>query len=774
MRYGGQRIVNAALSTTAEAELLASLFERLPYVLGINLAIAACAVVAFSISEPQGPIALWFGVMLASLVYRFLVWYRFRRSSEIRPADPGWTRHFTFAAGLNGAAWGLAPVLFYNPESSVAQVFIPFILAGMSGGSLVGLSGSVSAFFAFYISLAAPYALRLVWEGDQAHLTMAAAVLIYMVGIGWLGRSFNGYLRQSVRLAGENEQLLSALRQKTKELQEKSSQLEVTFEHINQGVAVFDRKHHLITCNRRHRELCDNATEVFLPGTDTGHAVGSRPDQELQEHPACRMPNGSHPRSRNRRFDWIGAKGRFLQIEDNPMPSGGFVRTSTDVTDRKRHEAHILHLAQHDSLTGLPNRMLFHDRLNQALSFALRKRGQLAVLLLDLDGFKTINDTLGHDAGDRLLQQTADRLKSCIRGSDTLARLGGDEFVIIQMELWQKEDAAALAERISNAFRETFDLGGQNVHVGTSIGIAIGEPGRQGPDSPGELLRHADLALYQAKVDMRGGHCFFEEGMSVRIQRRKSLEHDLRVALAKKQLELHYQPQLDLRTGEMTGVEALLRWRHPELGWIPPADVIPLAEESDLIVSIGEWVLGEACAQAAAWPSLNMAVNLSPIQFMRSDLVKTVETALATTGLPAERLELEITESVWLSDCEKAMTTLNRLRGLGVRVALDDFGTGYASISYLLRFPFDKIKIDRSFIQGIDRMTEANAVVHALIGLGRSIGMRASAEGVETPAQIEHLRKEGCEEVQGFYYGEPVLAQEIDTILDNSNSYFIH
>ncbi len=766
--------MNPALSTTAEAELLESLFERLPYVLGINLAIAVCAVVAFSISEPRGLIALWFGVMLTSLIYRFMVWHRFRRASETRADDPGWTRRFTFSAGLNGAAWGLAPVLFYDPESSVAQVFIPFVLAGMSGGSLVGLSGSVSAFFAFYLSLAAPYALRLIWEGDQAHLTMAAAVLIYMVGIGWLGRSFNGYLRQSVRLAGENEHLLTALRQKTNELEEKSSQLEVTFERINQGVAVFDRDHRLITCNGRHRELCDNASEAFLPGIGAGQAAGSRAEPEQQVKQACKLPDDTHARCRNRRFDWIGAKGRFLQIEDNPMPSGGFVRTSTDVPDRKRHEAHILHLAHHDSLTGLPNRMLFQDRLDQALSLAVRKRSRLAVLLLDLDRFKTINDTLGHDAGDRLLEQTAVRLKSCIRGSDTLARLGGDEFVIIQMELGMKEDAVALAERISCAFRETFDLGGQNVHVGTSIGIAIAEPGRKGADSPGELLRHADLALYQAKLDMRGGHCFFEEGMNVRIQRRKSLEHDLRAALAGKQLELHYQPQLDLRTGEMTGVEALLRWRHPELGWIPPADVIPLAEESDLIVAIGEWVLGEACAQAAAWPSLNMAVNLSPIQFMRSDLVATVETALARTGLPPERLELEITESAWLSDCEKTMATLNRLRGLGVRVALDDFGTGYASISYLLRFPFDKIKIDRSFIQGLDRMAEANAVVHALIGLGHSIGMRASAEGVETPAQIEHLRKEGCEEVQGFYYGEPVLAREIGAMLSNSQAHFMN
>lgn len=761
-------------STMAESDLLASLFERLPYVLGINLAIAVCAVIAFSITEPPELIMLWFGAMLASLIYRLKVWHDFRRSSEERRDDPRWTRRFTLAAGLNGGAWGLAPVLFYNPESIIAQTFLPFVLAGMSGGSLLGLSGSKSAFFAFYISLAAPYALRLVWEADQAHLTMAAAVLIYMIGIGWLGWSFNGYLRQSVRLAGENERLLLALRQRTSEFQEKSSQLEVTFEHINQGVAVFDQNDCLMTCNRRHLELCGDATEAFLPGIETGSGRHLDAVQERGQAAVSVPAEPTRPRSRARRFDWIGAKGCFLQIEDNPMPNGGFVRTSTDVTDRRRQEAHVLHLAHHDALTGLPNRMLFQDRLEQALRLAYRKHNRVAVLLLDLDRFKTINDTLGHDSGDQLLQQTADRLKSCIRGSDTLARLGGDEFVIIQMELGLTEDAVALAERINCAFMDTFDLGGQSVHVGTSIGIAIAEPGQIDADSPGELLRHADLALYQAKRDMRGGHCFFEEGMNVRIQRRKSLEQDLRAALARKQLELHYQPQHDLRTGKMTGVEALLRWRHPEFGWIPPTDVIPLAEESDLIVAIGDWVLSEACAQAAAWPSLNMAVNLSPIQFMRSDLVETVETVLESTGLPAERLELEITESVWLSDCDQVISTLNRLRGLGVRVALDDFGTGYASISYLLRFPFDKIKIDRSFIQGLDRMTEADAVVHALIGLGRSIGMRASAEGVETPAQIEHLRKEGCEEVQGFYYGGPVMAHQIGTMLADSHAHFIN
>lgn len=757
--------MNAASSTAAETVLLASLFERLPYVLVINFAIAICSVVAFSGEASQNTVLIWFGTMLAALGARLKVWRDFQKLGSHRAKDPDWVQRFSIVAGLNGAAWGLAAVLFYNPDSLTSQIFLPFVLAGMSGGSLVGLSGSMPAFFAFYISLAAPYALRLCWEGGQAHLTMAAVVCIYMLGIGWLGRSFNLYLKGSVRLAGENEHLVAALSEKTVELEEKSSQLGVTFEHINQGIAVFDRNDQLVTSNRRYQELSDDPSDIL------GNASLINPTKD-HDRPSNNSGDGNntrvmdaHRRRECLRFERLSSKGRYLQIEDSPIPCGGFVRTSTDITDRKHHETHILHLAHHDPLTNLPNRLLFQDRLEQALRLAKRQRCPLALLLLDLDRFKTINDTLGHEAGDRLLRQTAGRLQSCLRGSDTLARLGGDEFVIIQAELNQPADAAILARRIISTFSEAFDLNGQAVHVGTSIGIALTESELDERGCSGELLRHADLALYQAKTGARGSYCFFEEAMNTRIQTRKTLEHDLRQALNEQRLELHYQPQLDLKTGLMTGVEALLRWPHPELGWIPPSEFIPLAEESDLIVGIGEWVLATACAQAVAWPSLTMAVNLSPVQLKRSDIASIVEETLEATGLPAQRLELEITESVLLHDSQATMDTLNRLRGQGVRVALDDFGTGYASISYLLRFPFDKIKIDRSFVQGLDRMAEANAVVHALIGLGRSIGMRASAEGVETTAQIEHLRNEGCEEVQGFYFSRPAVANNIGNLI---------
>lgn len=749
--------MNVGKSTKAEFILLTSLFNRLPQVLCINLMIAICALVAFSTVADALSLSVWFATMLAALAARLKVWHEFR-SSQQDGDQQSMTFRFAASAGFNGAAWGFAAILFYEPQSIASQTFLPFILAGMSGGSLVGLSGCLPAFVAFYVSLTTPYALRLLWEGDHVHLTMAAATLIYMIGIGWLGRSFNGYLKNSVRLASENERLVTALREKSDELEEKSTHLEATFEHINQGVAVFDQSERLVTCNRRYRELCTKPPII----TDLAYEderSGSEMETDINR-PASHSKPGAPYQFESRR-----ANGRCLQIEDSPMPGGGFVRTSTDVTDRKRNESRILHLAQHDSLTKLPNRLLFTDRLGQAIQSIQRDDKLVAVLLLDLDNFKPINDTLGHAAGDDLLKQVAERLRSCIRQCDTLARLGGDEFVIVQSGIDHPGRAATLAKRIGKSLDDYFDLSGHSVCIGTSIGLAVSDDSKLTQSSADALLRQADLALYRAKVKARGGYCFFEESMKLRIQNRKSMERDLRSDLANDRLQLHYQPQINLTTGAITGVEALVRWEHPERGWISPSEFIPIAEESDLIVSVGEWVLATACRQAVLWPDITMAVNLSPVQLQRSDVVGMVLSTLNETGLPPQRLELEITESALLHDDQAAIETLQQLRSIGVRVALDDFGTGYASISYLLRFPFDKIKIDRSFVQDLDRVAAANAVVHAMIGLGRSIGMRASAEGVETTAQIEYLRKEGCEEVQGFYCSRPLLAGNVGELL---------
>ena len=429
-----------------------------------------------------------------------------------------------------------------------------------------------------------------------------------------------------------------------------------------------------------------------------------------------------------------------------------------DMTERKAAEAQIRFMATQDALTGLPNRTLFRDRLEQELIRARRGGEKVALLCLDLDRFKDVNDLRGHGAGDELLAQVGARLTTAGRETDTVARLGGDEFVIVQSGLGQPEDAAAFAARLVATFAEAFDLDGELMVVGASIGIALFPT--DGGDAE-TLLRNADTALYRAKADGRGTYRMFEPAMDARLQARRALEYDLRQALVQRQFEVYYQPQAETRSRRVTGFEALVRWWHPKHGMIAPADFIPLAEETGLIVPLGEWVLRAACAAAAGWPPhIRVCVNLSPVQFARGGLVNLIEKALRAHRLAPARLELEITEGVLIKDSEQALETLNQLKALGVRIAMDDFGTGYSSLSYLQRFPFDKIKIDQSFICALENDTDSAAIVRAVIGLGRSLKMPVIAEGLETPEQLELLRREHCEEIQGYLIGYPMPLEE--------------
>ena len=449
--------------------------------------------------------------------------------------------------------------------------------------------------------------------------------------------------------------------------------------------------------------------------------------------------------------------GSVLSIHCRPLPDGGAVLTYDDVTEERRTQKRMTHMAFHDALTGLPNRVLFREHMELALP-RVRRGGQLAVLCLDLDGFKGVNDTLGHPAGDELLRQVARRLKGCTRETDLVARLGGDEFAVVQADAEQPTDAATLAERLVEALRAPFDLRGQRVEIGTSIGVVLADGTGATAD---ELLRGADIALYRAKAEGRGTWRFFEPGMDAEMQARRRLEADLRRALAEGQFELFYQPLIEADTQALTGFEALLRWRHPERGMVSPAEFIPLAEEVGLIRPMGAWVLDKACADAATWPAhVKVAVNLSPVQFVKGDLVRQVERALSASGLPARRLELEITESVLLQDNEATLGILHRLRALGVSIAMDDFGTGYSSLSYLRSFPFDKIKVDQSFVRGLDRGKGGVEIVRAVVGLGKALGMDVLAEGVETAEQFGILRAEGCDELQGYLFGRPVPESE--------------
>ncbi len=451
-----------------------------------------------------------------------------------------------------------------------------------------------------------------------------------------------------------------------------------------------------------------------------------------------------HNRLLARAWEEVEQQNRVLEVRDHELLS---------------KNARINFMAHHDVLTGLPNRLRFHEQLDEALGRRLRYGDGVALLCLDLDHFKQVNDMLGHPTGDALLKEMAARLRGCVREGDAIARLGGDEFAVLQCGARQPEAASKLAQRIVEALSAPYDLGADRAVVGASVGIALAAPDLFSADV---LLRSADMALYQAKANGRGTFCFFENGMNEQMQARRALELDLREALARGEFEVFYQPLFDLRTQYVCGFEALLRWRHPERGLVTPTAFIPLAEELGIIIPIGEWVVAQACKEAATWPDgVTVAVNLSPVQFRSPGLVGAVRRALADSGLPPRRLELEITESALLHDSEAVLATLHQLRATGLRTALDDFGTGYSSLSYLRSFPFDKLKIDQSFVREMAYRPDCLAIVISVLGLARELGMATTAEGVETEDQLERLRAAGCTQVQGFLFARPRPAAEI-------------
>ena len=449
---------------------------------------------------------------------------------------------------------------------------------------------------------------------------------------------------------------------------------------------------------------------------------------------------------------------RAIPFEGRPATLTAVV----DVTEMRRAEARIVHMAHHDALTDLPNRVLFRARLTEAMAGLPGRAGCVGLLCLDLDHFKVVNDSLGHPAGDDLLRQVSSRLRICAAQAGTVARLGGDEFAIV-VGAERPEAVVACAEAVVAALSRPFGLAGQEVTVGVSIGVALAPEHGTDPDL---LLRKGDMALYAAKAEGRRTVRLFEPTMDAALQARRALEADLRAAVAAGALDVHYQPILSVRSLAVTGCEALLRWHHPERGFVSPAEFVPVAEEAGLIGQIGEWVLRTACREAAGWPEpLRIAVNLSPVQFRNPGLALGVAAALAATGLPAHRLELEITETVLLSENAANIAMLHALRDLGVRIAIDDFGTGYSSLSYLRAFPFDKIKIDRSFTRALGLDGHSTAIVRAVIELGASLGITTVAEGVETQEQFLHLRAGPCDEVQGFLFGRPVPAAELRRLL---------
>jgi diguanylate cyclase (GGDEF)-like protein/PAS domain S-box-containing protein len=553
---------------------------------------------------------------------------------------------------------------------------------------------------------------------------------------------------------------LGALASTQHSLQDQNYRFDTAINNMSQGLVMFDSAERLVVYNNQYVAMYGLSHDAVKPGCTLTELLKHRaekgnliPDREQYRTALLEQIKSGEKTD----FVLEDRDGRAILITNQPMANGGWVATHEDITERREAEAKISHMALHDALTNLPNRLFFREQMESRLSHLSRDQ-KFAVLCLDLDRFKNVNDTLGHPFGDKLLRQVADRMGECLRAGDMLARLGGDEFAVLLGNIKQPNEATVLASRLIDVAAAPFDLDGHQVQIGVSIGIAMAPTDAADADL---LLKSADMALYRAKMDGRGTYRFFETEMDTLLQKRRVLELDLRKALIYGQFEVYYQPLIKLETNEISSFEALIRWNHPERGLIPPLDFIPFAEETALIVPIGEWVLRQACAEAMKWPSdVSVAVNLSPTQFKMRNLTSMVMSALAESGLPAQRLELEITESVLLLESETTLATLHQLRGLGVRISMDDFGTGYSSLSYLRSFPFDKIKIDQSFVHDVNDNSDSKAIIRAITSLGASLGMSTTAEGVETEEELRYLMQQGCTEVQGYLFSKPKPASE--------------
>lgn len=537
-------------------------------------------------------------------------------------------------------------------------------------------------------------------------------------------------------------------------VRDKERQLATAVNNMAQGVVMFDDSQRLIVCNDRYLEMYELSPEVVKPGCSLAEVIEERRRRKglnrdaatYREELVSAMSSGTTLTATVEYED-----GRVVYVVNRPIGNGFWVGTHDDITDRKRTERLIAHMAHHDSLTDLPNRSTFAAQLQKSLDKAAGDNGSFALICIDLDRFKEVNDVFGHQTGDGLLREVGERLQAAAEGA-FLARLGGDEFSLIAAEGPQPATAEALAERLVEAINRDIEVDGQLMRVGVSVGVAIYPA--DGTDAK-TLQANADAALYRAKSEGRGLVRFFQPSMDESLRERRVLQHDLRSALARNELYLDYQPQADM-AGNITGFEALVRWRHPTRGLITPATFIPIAEESGLIIPIGEWILREACREATSWPNpLQIAINLSPVQFRHGDLPGLVHAILLETGLNSSRLELEITEGVLIGDYSRAIAILGRLKALGVRIAMDDFGTGYSSLSYLQAFSFDKIKIDRAFVSNLSRRGQAAAIIRAVIGLGRGLNLPVVAEGVETSDQLSFLSEEACNGVQGYLIGRP-------------------
>ncbi len=582
------------------------------------------------------------------------------------------------------------------------------------------------------------------WLHQAEALAFGAVVIVLAIAFG------------TVRLAVYIERLADAQAREAIQTQVavQYKRFNNAMDNIVQGLAMYDRNNSLIACNKRYAEIYGLPVELTGPGVTRAQILAYRGDRgfgKVVSEP-CKEPDGSVLIISEL------SDGRIIAQRKKRLVDGGWVSTHEDITVRHQAEEKVKEMARSDALTGLSNRVEFKQRLEQCLAEARRRTSKYAVLYLDLDHFKAVNDALGHPLGDKLLREVAARIKAVIRESDTIARLGADEFAIVQRVLYVPRDAVRLAERLIASVSKSYTIDGNDIEIGASIGISLAPDDSVDCD---ELIRNADMALYHAKAN-RGSFSFFKPSMDEQVRSRRKMENDLRIALAEQQFELYFQPVVSVSDRRVNSFEALLRWKHPERGSVPPSEFIPLAEENGLIVPIGEWVLQMACREAAKWPShIKVAVNVSAVQLRSPGILQSVSEAIDAAGIEGSRLIVEVTESVMITDADQAISTLHSIRDIGSAISMDDFGTGYSSLSYLRRFPFDKIKIDQSFVSELGQRDDSAAIVRAATGLAKALGMEAVAEGVETEEQLALVAAEGCAEAQGYLISSPMPAPDV-------------
>lgn len=697
------------------------------------------AVVAFWKSDFLLPLCAW------GLCMTVLAGVRIHASTILQTVTPDKVvsnkRLIEYIAMATGTGWGVGALLISSVATPTQFILASFIAAAVMGSSATTYA-SLSRAAHLFVAPIATGCLISLWIPDFAPSISGSFVLVcyavvLMTGASRREQAFCDHIhaKESLEVNAETIRLL------LNDFEEQAA--DWLWQVDDEGRILFPNDRFALAAGRSVKLLeRANLAELFDPG---------RERDMLNDHLRRRY------RFRNLTVKLTkDGTPRWWTLSGQPSAFGGMRGVASDVTAQKRAEEQVSHMVHYDGLTNLANRFLFNETLERAIKDQ-QGMAEVVVLYLDLDSFKSVNDTLGHPAGDMFLIEIARRIEACVRPDDLVARLGGDEFAVLVKGKKAMEEARAISSRILEALSVPVDLDGHQVISSTSIGIAATDAG---VSETAQLMKQADLALYAAKDAGRNRFALYEKGMGEAAQARRQLEMDLRVGLMSGEFELHYQPLINLRSGKTTAFEALVRWNHPHRGIVMPEEFIPLAEETGLIVQLGEWVIRDACSQVAHWPEhLHVSVNLSPAQMRSSALIGTVVKAVASAGIAPQRLQLEITESALMHDSETNLAILHKLRDFGVRIALDDFGTGYNSLNYLRRFPFDKIKIDKCFISEIEENSDCQAIVQAVVSLANNLGMETTAEGVETSEQLQHLRENGCTEAQGYLFSRPRRAE---------------